>query len=190
MLGRPLDHVSVRIAEGEIVVGTQPFWATSATERSSRPAIPAAGREFATGDLGRCDADGHLHLSGRRKNLLITSYGRNIAPEWVESILLAEPAIAQALVFGDGRPWLSAVLVASPGIDSGALAAAVQRSNHALPDYARIARWHAAAPFHRAERPGDRQWAADPGRYLQSPRRRTGCALLRRGSKRCRFMST
>jgi long-chain acyl-CoA synthetase len=164
--GRPLDHVSVRIAEGEIVVGTRAFLGYVGDAAVVPPATPAARREFATGDLGRFDADGHLHLSGRRKNLLITSYGRNIAPEWVESVLLAEPAIAQALVFGDGRPWLSAVLVASPGIDSGALAAAVQRSNHALPDYARIARWHAAAPFYRAERPGDRQWAADPGRYL------------------------
>ena len=145
--GRPLDHVSVRIAEGEIVVGTRAFLGYVGDEAVVPPATPAAGREFATGDLGRFDTDGHLHLSGRRKNLLITSYGRNIAPEWVESVLLAEPAIAQALVFGDGRPWLSAVLVASPGIDSGALAAAVQRSNHALPDYARIARWHATAPF-------------------------------------------
>ena len=145
--GRPLDHVNVRIAEGEIVVGTHAFLGYVGDEAVVPSAAPVAGREFATGDLGRVDADGHLHLSGRRKNLLITSYGRNIAPEWVESVLLAEPAIAQALVFGDGRPWLSALLVASPGIDSGALAAAVQRSNHALPDYARIARWHAAAPF-------------------------------------------
>ncbi|MBK7676294.1 AMP-binding protein [Accumulibacter sp.] len=145
--GRPLDHVSVRIAEGEIVVGTQAFLGYVGDDAVVRPAIPASGREFATGDLGRFDTNGHLHLSGRRKNLLITSYGRNIAPEWVESVLLAEPAIAQALVFGDGRPWLSALLVAAPGIDRGALDAAVQRSNHALPDYARIARWHAAAPF-------------------------------------------
>jgi long-chain acyl-CoA synthetase len=85
--------------------------------------------------------------SGRRKNLLITSYGRNIAPEWVESVLLAEPAYRAGAGRRRRQPWLSAILVPSPGADHGAIAAAVRRANQTLPDYARIGRWHAAAPF-------------------------------------------
>lgn len=149
-VGRPLDPLAVRIDDGEVRVGTRSFLGYVGDRSSGQDGIIAPVREFATGDLGRCDADGHLHLSGRRKNLLITSWGRNIAPEWVESILLAQPAIAQAVVTGDGRPWLSAVLVASPGVDNTSLEAALQRANDALPDYARIERWLAAAPFSAA----------------------------------------
>jgi long-chain acyl-CoA synthetase len=144
-VGRPLAHAELRIADGEVRVATRAFLGYVGDD-NARPSPPAR-REFATGDLGELDETGHLHLSGRRKNLLITSYGRNIAPEWVESVLLGEAAIAQALVVGDGEPWLAAVLVASPGADHGALATAVRRANQTLPDYARIGRWHAAAPF-------------------------------------------
>ena len=104
-------------------------------------------REFATGDLGALTADGHLQISGRRKNLLITSFGRNVAPEWVEAALLAQPAIAQALVAGEARPWLAALLVPAPGAGEAALAAAVAAANATLPDYARIGGWAAAEPF-------------------------------------------
>jgi long-chain acyl-CoA synthetase len=141
-VGRPLDHVHISVVDGELVITTPAFlgYIGSNSETTS------AGRNtgFATGDLGHLDSEGHLHLSGRRKNLLITSYGRNIAPEWVEASLLAQPAILQALVTGDARPWLSAVLVPTPGADASALAAAVAMANAGLPDYARIGHWCAA----------------------------------------------
>jgi long-chain acyl-CoA synthetase len=167
----------VRIADGEMLVGTRAFLgyvgdAQAAAGRRSSAPVP----EFATGDLGRLDADGHLHLSGRRKNLLITSFGRNIAPEWVESLLLAEPAIAQAVVFGDGRPWLSAVLVASPGVDAASLEAAVQRVNDALPDYARIAAG-LPRPLQRANGLATGNGRPIRSAILQSPRCRAGGAL-------------
>ena len=146
-VGRPLAHVTLRIDQGEVRVGTRVFLGYVGEGEPAGIGPPL--REFATGDLGHFDARGHLQLSGRRKNLLITSYGRNIAPEWVESVLLAQAAIAQAVVVGDGRPWLAALLVPSPGADGAALAGAVQRANDALPDYARIARWLASAPFSR-----------------------------------------
>lgn len=142
-VGRPLDHVTVRVADGELRIATAAFLGYL----GDAPA--PAGGEFATGDLGALDANGHLHLSGRRKNLLITSYGRNVAPEWVEAALLAQPAIAQAVVTGDARPWLSAVVVpaAASGVAAAELEAAIARVNDALPDYARIGGWIAAAPF-------------------------------------------
>lgn len=140
-VGRPLDHVAVRVADGELRIAARAFLGYL----GDAPA--PAGGEFATGDLGTLDAGGHLHLAGRRKNLLITSYGRNIAPEWVESTLLAQPEIFQAVVTGDGRPWLGAVLVPSAGVAAEALAGAVARANRELPDYARVGGWIAAAPF-------------------------------------------
>jgi long-subunit acyl-CoA synthetase (AMP-forming) len=144
-VGRPLGHVSAGVEDGEIVISTQAFLGYLGTE-TVRPAGPLKAK-FATGDLGHVDAGGHLHLSGRRKNLLITSYGRNIAPEWVEASLLAQPAIAQAVVTGDARPWLSGVLVPAPHASREAVAAAVAHANTSLPDYARLGSWITASAF-------------------------------------------
>ena len=142
-VGRPLSHVGLRIDAGEVQVSTLAFLGYL----DSAAAQPASVPDFATGDLGQLDSDGHLHLSGRCKNLLITSYGRNVAPEWVEAALLAQSAIAQVMVSGDARPWLSAVLVAAPGATPSDLRAAVAQANGTLPDYAQIGGWIAAEAF-------------------------------------------
>ena len=97
-----------------------------------------------SGDIGRLDADGYLHIEGRRKNVLITAYGRNVSPEWVETALTAQPAVAQAVVLGDGQAQLDAVIWPVPGTTASlddAIAQAVNRANATLPDYARIGRW-------------------------------------------------
>lgn len=77
---------------------------------------PAGDEWLDTGDLGARDADGFLSVSGRAKNLLITSFGRNISPEWLESELIQAIGARQAVVFGDGDPalppsWLSRMAV-------------------------------------------------------------------------------
>ena len=63
-----------------------------------------------TGDLGALDADGYLRISGRKKDLIITAYGKNISPSEIETALRHEPLISQAVVVGDGRPFLTALL--------------------------------------------------------------------------------
>jgi acyl-CoA synthetase (AMP-forming)/AMP-acid ligase II len=139
-VGRPLAHVQVAIKDEEIHVTTRAFLGYLGDKQ------PAGGKAFATGDLGHLDDD-HLTLSGRRKNVLITSFGRNISPEWVESVLVAEPQIVQAVVAGDGKGVLSAVIVPLRGATSSDLSLAVVRANESLPDYARIGPWLAAPPF-------------------------------------------
>jgi long-chain acyl-CoA synthetase len=102
-----------------------------------------------TGDLGRIDETGFVHVLGRKKHLLITAYGRNVSPEWVETALRGQPAVLQAVVFGDAQPALSAVLwpVDAQAADAS-LQAAVDAANASLPDYARIAHWvRGAAAF-------------------------------------------
>jgi len=138
-VGRPLDHVGVRVDAGELRIAGRAF--LGYLHDAAAPA------EFATGDLGEFAANGHVRLSGRRKNVLVTGYGRNISPEWVEAALLAEPAVAQAVVAGDACPHLCAVLVPMPGVAPAALRDAVARVNHGLPDYARIGGWIMAQPF-------------------------------------------
>jgi acyl-CoA synthetase (AMP-forming)/AMP-acid ligase II len=104
---------------------------------------------YATGDLGGLDEDGFLHVLGRKREVLVTSFGRNVSPEWVESELLGHPAVAQAAVTGEGLPSLVAVLVPRPGRAAG-LAGAVEAANARLPDYARVGAFVVAdEPFRR-----------------------------------------
>ena len=79
---------------------------------------PASAHDpWPTGDLGYL-ADGFLYLTGRKKNIFITSFGRNVSPEWVEAELTTAPAIAQAWVWGEGRPWNTAVITPAHGCTS------------------------------------------------------------------------
>ncbi|UDL05293.1 AMP-binding protein [Marinobacter sp. CA1] len=131
-VGRPLDHLSVSIREtGEILVQGQAYLGYL-----GEPANRCG--EVATGDLGALDQDGFLSVSGRQKNLIITSFGRNISPEWLESELLQTLAVRQALVFGDGEPQPSVLLVPRPEQTPEAIREAAQRLNARLPDYARL----------------------------------------------------
>ncbi|MDX1375578.1 MAG: AMP-binding protein, partial [Burkholderiales bacterium] len=148
-VGRPLPHAEVRIAEdGEILVSGHRFLGYLGDRSETQP-----GAWLRTGDLGRLDADGFLYVEGRRKNMLITSFGRNVAPEWPEAELAASGAIAQAAVFGEARPRLCAVVVPrTPAASDATIDAEVRRANARLPDYAQLAFWvRADAPFGPAD---------------------------------------
>lgn len=142
-VGRVLPHVQLRLSQGEVHLHTSAF--LGYTSQTSAPA--AKTQEFATGDLGALDDQGHLHLVGRRTNMLITTFGRNISPEWVESVVLAQAAIMQVVVLGDAQPWLSAILVPMPGVTEPQIKAAMAQANHQLPDYAQVKRWLISAPM-------------------------------------------
>jgi acyl-CoA synthetase (AMP-forming)/AMP-acid ligase II len=92
---------------------------------------------IATGDIGELDGDGFLTVTGRIRNVIITSHGRNVSPEWIESELTAYPQVLRAFVYGDGDPQPSAALV----VDAAArdVEAIVRETNRNLPDYARLA---------------------------------------------------
>lgn len=141
-VGRPLPHVAVSVAaDGEILVDGEGFAGyLGEPTRASGP--------WPTGDLGHLDGDGYLFLRGRRRNVFITAFGRNVSPEWVERELTAEPAIGQAVLFGEARPFNTAVMVTAPGAADADVELAVDRVNRDLPDYARVGRWlKATAPF-------------------------------------------
>jgi len=134
--GRPLPHARLRVdADGQI-------WIAGSLLLGYLGADAGAPAWWPTGDLGRLDGDGYLYIDGRRSNVLATSFGRKVSPEWIECELQALPAIAQAVVFGDGQPHLSAVLwPARSEASDDDLARAVTEVNRRLPDYARIGRW-------------------------------------------------
>ncbi|MDQ9170746.1 AMP-binding protein [Oxalobacteraceae bacterium R-40] len=141
-VGKPLANRQVRIAaDGELEV-----LITGDVHYLGQP--EPAQRWLPTGDIGHMDADGYLYIDGRKKNVLVTGYGRNVSPEWPESLLLGTGVVAQAIVLGDAQPYLAALIVpASKHHDRACIQQAVDQCNQALPDYARIGRWIKVEPF-------------------------------------------
>ena len=137
-VGKLLAHARVKFAEdGEILVA-------GSTLLGYTGDAPLQPNEFwPTGDIGHLDEQGFLHLTGRKKNIFITSFGRNVAPEWVERELALHPAIAQAAVFGEARPWNVAVIVPRCSTPEAldAVNQAIAEANSLLPDYARVECW-------------------------------------------------
>ena len=85
----------------------------------------------------------------KKKNVIITSHGRNISPEWVESLLLAQPGIAQAMVYGDGESSISALIV--PTHPTAKIQEAVLNANLSLPGYAQVQSYQLTTPFSAKE---------------------------------------
>ena len=146
-VGKPLPHCRVEIArDGEIwVYGSQSLGYLGSTQRdSSRDGV-------ATGDLGYFDNDGFLYIHGRKKNHIITGFGRNVAPEWPEAELCGLASIRQACVVGDGQTFLTAIIYPMPGVSEICIQQDLDQINQRLPDYAQISAWiPAKAPFSTA----------------------------------------
>ncbi|MAT51775.1 MAG: long-chain fatty acid--CoA ligase [Porticoccaceae bacterium] len=135
-VGKPLPGLHVLIVQGEVVVAGNPFLGYVDQPDSWGHLM------IRTGDLGWLDESHYLHLTGRKKNLIINSFGRNISPEWVEGKLMASPAVAECVVLGDGHPHLCALIWPGPGTNNGELQGWIDQCNGDLPDYARIHHWH------------------------------------------------
>ncbi|MFD9074351.1 AMP-dependent synthetase/ligase [Streptomyces lasiicapitis] len=111
-VGRPLEGMEVRVADdGEILV-RGPFVCEGYVRADGGvDSLRDPDGWFATGDVGRLDDDGFLWITDRKKELIVTSTGKNVAPALVENTLKEHPLIGQALVHGDGRSYLVALLV-------------------------------------------------------------------------------
>ncbi|AIA04404.1 long-chain acyl-CoA synthetase [Streptomyces noursei ZPM] len=115
-VGWPLPGSAVRIADdGEVLLrGPHVFagyW--DGARNAVRPATDHDGW-LATGDLGALDADGYLTLTGRKKEIIVTSGGKNVAPAPLEDRLRAHPLVGQCMVVGDDRPYVTALLTLDP----------------------------------------------------------------------------
>ena len=109
-VGTPLPGVGVRIAEdGEILVkGVNVFTGYHNNETASSDALHDGW--FKTGDLGELDGDGYLRITGRKKEILVTAGGKNVAPAVLEDRLRAHPLVSQCIVVGDQKPFIAALI--------------------------------------------------------------------------------
>ena len=146
-VGRILQGVDLRLAEdGEILVSgdlvMEGYWglpdATAAVIRDGW---------LHTGDIGALDDDGYLRITDRKKDMIVLSGGENVSPAKVEGMLMAEPEISQAVVAGDGRSSLTALVVPAQGYDDVGTALAVTRVNHRLSVTERIRKHAVVEPF-------------------------------------------
>ncbi len=132
-VGRVLSCHQVKISDsGEILVQGDLFEHYLGEKSRDQQAF------YATGDIGYFDDDGFLYITGRKKNVINTSYGRNISPEWLEKELEAISLIAQCVVYGHARPYLVAILVLRQIAPGQQVRLLIEQLNAQLPDYARI----------------------------------------------------
>lgn len=114
-VGKPLPGVEVTIAEdGEILVRGPTVMKSYVTDREDEHRVVDEDGWLHTGDIGRFDDDGFLHLTDRKRELIVTSTGNHVTPGALEDELCAHPLVAHAVVVGDGRPHLAAVVALEP----------------------------------------------------------------------------
>lgn len=146
-VGHPLLGVDLRLADdGEILVHGElvmdGYWG-----RPEDTALAIQDGWLHTGDIGSIDDEGNLRITDRKKDMIVLSGGENVSPAKIEGMLMAEPEIAQAVVAGDGRAGLTALLVPADGHDDVSVALALTRTNHRLSVTERIRRHAVVTPF-------------------------------------------
>ena len=113
-VGPPLPGVSVRVADDGEVLIKGPHVLRGYWNNPEATAAAFVDGWFASGDLGQLDADGYLRITGRKKEILVTSGGKNVAPAVLEDRLRAHPLVSQTIVVGDGKPFIGALVTLDP----------------------------------------------------------------------------
>ncbi len=111
-VGKAVSGVEIRLADdGEILArGANIMLGYWHNPEATKEVIDDEGW-FHTGDIGRLDEDGYLYITDRKKDIIVNSGGENIAPQRIEALLTADPMIDQAVVYGDQKPYLVALVV-------------------------------------------------------------------------------
>jgi long-chain acyl-CoA synthetase len=114
-VGRPIPGTSIKIAEdGEVLIRgpivMDGYWQNQAANDE----VFDSERWFKSGDLGKLDDDGFLYIVGRKKEIIVTAGGKNVAPAVLEDRLRAHPLVSQCIVVGDNQPFIAALVTVDP----------------------------------------------------------------------------
>jgi long-chain acyl-CoA synthetase len=122
-VGRPIPGTSIKIAEdGEVLIAgpivMRGYWQNDEANKEVFD-----GHWFKSGDLGRLDEEGFLYITGRKKELIVTAGGKNVAPAVLEDRLRAHPLVSQCMVVGDNQPFIAALITIGQDMLKGWIAA-------------------------------------------------------------------
>jgi long-chain acyl-CoA synthetase len=132
-VGKPLPGVEIRIAEdGEILIRSNTVFAGYYRDPEATAEVLDAEGFVHTGDVGHLDEDGFLVITDRKKDIIVTAGGKNVAPQNLENELKAHRVISQALVVGDRKPYIAALITVEPEQANGDMTADVQRAVDAV----------------------------------------------------------
>jgi len=114
-VGKPIPGTTIKIAEdGEVLIKgpivMKGYWQNDAANAE----VFTNDNYFRSGDLGKLDDDGYLYITGRKKELIVTAGGKNVAPAVLEDRLRANPLISQCMVVGDNKPFIAALVTLDP----------------------------------------------------------------------------
>ena len=114
-VGPPLPGFEVRAAEdGELMIRSETVFAGYYKDEEATREVLGDDGWLRSGDVGSIDEDGFVHITDRKKDLLVTAGGKNVAPQNLENALKAAPIVSQALVVGDRRPYVAALITIDP----------------------------------------------------------------------------
>jgi long-chain acyl-CoA synthetase len=145
-VGPALPGVELRLADdGEVLIKTDTIFGGYFKEEAATHEVLPGDGWLRTGDLGKLDDDGFLTVTDRKKDILVTAGGKNVAPQNLENALKTHPIVSQALVVGDKRPYIAALITLAEGADrtdaEGQVRRAVDDVNAELSRFEQIKRF-------------------------------------------------
>lgn len=148
-VGPPFPDKHLQLdADGQILVRSDYHAAAAYLDENEPSGCYQSGGIVATGDIGYLDDDGFLHIQGRLSDVIVLANGRKVHPRTVEDRLRNSPLIANCCVYGQGKPWLSVVIVPAPDVYSNSeLMTELARINSELESYQRLYGHIIAEPF-------------------------------------------
>jgi long-chain acyl-CoA synthetase len=121
-VGRPIPGTSIKIAEDGEVLIKGPIVMRGYWQNDSANQEVFDGQWFKSGDLGKLDDEGFLYITGRKKELIVTAGGKNVAPAVLEDRLRAHPLVSQCMVVGDNQPFIASLITIDPDMLKGWIA--------------------------------------------------------------------
>lgn len=142
-IGTVLPGVEMRLAEdGELQVRTPCLLMGYYKDEVATRSVVDADDWFSTGDIAETDSEGYWYITGRKKEVIVSSNGKKIYPGRIESLFLTEPVVHQIVLIGDNKPYLTALLTVSESENAEQnVKEAVARVNRHLADFERIRRF-------------------------------------------------
>ena len=114
-VGRPLPGTTVRVADdGELLIRGGQVFAGYWNNADATREVLSEDRWLSTGDLGEIDDEGFVRITGRKKEIIVTAGGKNVAPAVLEDRVRAHPMVSQCMVVGDGEPFIAALVTIDP----------------------------------------------------------------------------